>query len=114
VRGASRRAPRAAVLPGAARRQRHADRRHAEVELSADLAAQRRVHAESATDLGGRAATGALTENALVRLSAGPVAGGVGGRSRRRREGALLRNRREAGEAAGRALRTWEPRHGPI
>src|SRR5207247_718279 len=47
---------------------------------------------------------GAITEDAVVRLSAGPVAGGVGGRSRRRREGAVLRDRREAGEAARESL----------
>src|SRR5262249_11401881 len=105
VRGASRRATRAAVLPGAARRQRHADRRHAKVELSADLAPEGGVHAAGAPDLGGGAATRAVTEDAVVRLSVGPGAGGVGGRSRRRREGALLRDRGEAREATGDALK---------
>src|SRR5262249_57103691 len=72
--GASRRATRAAVLSGAAWRQRDADRRHAEVELSADLAPQGGVHAAAATDLGGRAPARAVTEDAVVGLSTRPGA----------------------------------------
>src|SRR5262249_16184943 len=98
---------RAAVLPGAARRQRHADRRHAEVELSADLTPEGGIHAAGAPDLGGRAPACAVTEDAVVRLCAGPVAGGVGGRRRRRREGPVLRDGGEAGEAARDALKGY-------
>src|SRR5262249_29425303 len=97
-------AARAAVLPGAARGQRHADRRDAEVELSAHLAPERGVHAARPADLGGRAAAGALAEAAVVRLSARAVAGGMGGRSRRRGEGPVLRDGRKARKATRDAL----------
>src|SRR5207244_4656314 len=99
-----RRAPRAAVLPGAAWRQRHADRRHAEVELSADLAPEGGIHAAGATDLGGREAAGAVTQAALVWLSIGPVAGGVGGRRGHGDQRPVLRDGREARQAARESL----------
>ena len=85
------------------RRRRHplrgdqlgdADQRHAQALPTADLAAGQGIHGKRQGDLGGASPAAAQAGNAVVRLLARPVAGGVQGRGRPRGKERLLDDRR--------------------